>query len=205
MKIFRDKSQLSINSMAKCNWIISITSWSTSSDYLRNTVEVVTLAHWLLWGKNIDLVSQKRSCGFCFCWTHRNCCVRHFRTGFSPQLRWLPLGWTKWIYIGAKLQKHLEIWFVLGQVRRIGAASKTKPLYVPATYVTEVPIAPMPSPQRLVMSASLNSNLRILPRVALTPSPTETPCNEQHQGNVWEEDRSFEKTYGMAFSVALTV
>nr|CBN80833.1 Rho GTPase-activating protein 12 [Dicentrarchus labrax] len=50
------------------------------------------------------------------------------------------------------------------QVRRIGAASKTKPLYVPATYVTEVPIAPMPSPQRLVMSASLNSNLRILPR-----------------------------------------
>ncbi|XP_018534434.1 rho GTPase-activating protein 15 isoform X3 [Lates calcarifer] len=69
------------------------------------------------------------------------------------------------------------------QVRRIGAASKTKPLYVPATYVTEVPIAPMPSPQRLVMSASLNSNLRILPRVALTPSPTETPCNEQHQVN----------------------
>uniref|UniRef100_G3NT62 Rho GTPase activating protein 9 n=1 Tax=Gasterosteus aculeatus aculeatus TaxID=481459 RepID=G3NT62_GASAC len=48
------------------------------------------------------------------------------------------------------------------QVRRIGAASKTKPLYVPATYVTEVPIAPMPSPQRLVASASLNSNLTIL-------------------------------------------
>ncbi|XP_040889384.1 rho GTPase-activating protein 15 isoform X4 [Toxotes jaculatrix] len=67
------------------------------------------------------------------------------------------------------------------QVRRIGAASKTKPLYVPATYVTEVPIAPMPSPQRLVMSASLNSNLRILPRVSLTPSPTETTCNEQRQ------------------------
>uniref|UniRef100_A0A8C4E5G5 Rho GTPase activating protein 9 n=1 Tax=Dicentrarchus labrax TaxID=13489 RepID=A0A8C4E5G5_DICLA len=58
------------------------------------------------------------------------------------------------------------------QVRRIGAASKTKPLYVPATYVTEVPIAPMPSPQRLVMSASLNSNLRILPRVSLSPSPS---------------------------------
>ncbi|GLD64132.1 rho GTPase-activating protein 9 isoform X1 [Lates japonicus] len=69
------------------------------------------------------------------------------------------------------------------QVRRIGAASKTKPLYVPATYVTEVPIAPMPSPQRLVMSASLNSNFRILPRVSLTPSPTETTCNEQHQVN----------------------
>ncbi|XP_071351520.1 rho GTPase-activating protein 15 isoform X3 [Trachinotus anak] len=69
------------------------------------------------------------------------------------------------------------------QVRRIGAASKTKPLYVPATYVTEVPIAPMPSPQRLVMSASLNSNLRILPRVSLTPSPTEATYNEQHQVN----------------------
>ncbi|XP_022604020.1 rho GTPase-activating protein 9 isoform X2 [Seriola dumerili] len=69
------------------------------------------------------------------------------------------------------------------QVRRIGAASKTKPLYVPATYVTEVPIAPMPSPQRLVMSASLNSNLRILPRVSLSPSPKATSCNEQHQVN----------------------
>ncbi|XP_039971855.1 rho GTPase-activating protein 9 isoform X4 [Xiphias gladius] len=67
------------------------------------------------------------------------------------------------------------------QVRRIGAASKTKPLYVPATYVTEVPIAPIPSPQRLVMSASLNSNLRMLPRVSLTPSPTETTYNEQRQ------------------------
>ncbi|XP_035518197.1 rho GTPase-activating protein 15 isoform X2 [Morone saxatilis] len=69
------------------------------------------------------------------------------------------------------------------QVRRIGAASKTKPLYVPATYVTEVPIAPMPSPQRLVMSASLNSNLRILPRVSLSPSPSATTYNDQHQVN----------------------
>ncbi|XP_076596291.1 rho GTPase-activating protein 15 isoform X8 [Chaetodon auriga] len=69
------------------------------------------------------------------------------------------------------------------QVRRIGAASKTKPLYVPATYVTEVPIAPMASPQRLVMSASLNSNLRVLPRVSLSPSPTATPYSEQHQVN----------------------
>lgn len=69
------------------------------------------------------------------------------------------------------------------QVRRIGAASKTKPLYVPATYVTEVPIAPMPSPQRLVMSASLNSNLRMLPRVSLSPSPTACTYNEQHQAN----------------------
>ncbi|XP_028261791.1 rho GTPase-activating protein 15 isoform X2 [Parambassis ranga] len=67
------------------------------------------------------------------------------------------------------------------QVRRIGAASKTKPLYVPATYVTEVPIAPMPSPQRLVMSASLSSNFRILPRVSLSPTPTGTTYNEQHQ------------------------
>ncbi|XP_041634069.1 rho GTPase-activating protein 15 isoform X3 [Cheilinus undulatus] len=69
------------------------------------------------------------------------------------------------------------------QVRRIGAASKTKPLYVPATYVTEVPIAPMPSQQRLVMSTSLNSNLRILPRVSLSPSPTGTNYSEQHQVN----------------------
>lgn len=69
----------------------------------------------------------------------------------------------------------------LFQVQRIGAASKAKPLYVPATYVTEVPIAPIPSPKRLVMSASLNSNLRILPRVSLSPSPTST-CNQQHQG-----------------------
>ncbi|XP_054472418.1 rho GTPase-activating protein 15 isoform X1 [Anoplopoma fimbria] len=69
------------------------------------------------------------------------------------------------------------------QVRRIGAASKTKPLYVPATYVTEVPIAPMPSPQRLVVSASLNSNLRILPRVSLSPSPKVTSYNDQRQVN----------------------
>nr|XP_046239195.1 rho GTPase-activating protein 15 isoform X2 [Scatophagus argus] len=69
------------------------------------------------------------------------------------------------------------------QVRRIGAASKTKPLYVPATYVTEVPIGPVASPQRLVMSASLNSNLRFLPRVSLSPSPTATTYNELHQVN----------------------
>ncbi|XP_022061159.1 rho GTPase-activating protein 15 isoform X1 [Acanthochromis polyacanthus] len=69
------------------------------------------------------------------------------------------------------------------QVRRIGAASKTKPLYVPATYVTEVPIAPLPSPQRLVMSASLNSNFRTLPRVSLSPNPTGMTYNEQRQVN----------------------
>nr|XP_040058573.1 rho GTPase-activating protein 15 isoform X2 [Gasterosteus aculeatus aculeatus] len=69
------------------------------------------------------------------------------------------------------------------QVRRIGAASKTKPLYVPATYVTEVPIAPMPSPQRLVASASLNSNLTILPSVSLSPSPKETTYRDHRQGN----------------------
>ncbi|KAM9409441.1 rho GTPase-activating protein 15 isoform 2-T3 [Pholidichthys leucotaenia] len=68
------------------------------------------------------------------------------------------------------------------QVRRIGAASKTKPLYVPATYVTEVPIAPMPSPQqRLAVSASLNSNFRILPRVSLSPRLTGSSGNEQRQ------------------------
>ncbi|XP_073324736.1 rho GTPase-activating protein 15 isoform X3 [Pagrus major] len=69
------------------------------------------------------------------------------------------------------------------QVRRIGAASKTKPLYVPATYVTEVPIAPVASPQRLVMSASLNTNLRTLPRVSLSPSPSATSYHEQRQVN----------------------
>ncbi|XP_017264422.1 rho GTPase-activating protein 15 isoform X2 [Kryptolebias marmoratus] len=69
------------------------------------------------------------------------------------------------------------------QVRRIGAASKTKPLYVPATYVTEVPITPMPSPQRLVTSVSLNSNIRILPRVSLSPSFTGTAINEHDQVN----------------------
>lgn len=83
-----------------------------------------------------------------------------------------------------KIAKAFGNVFVLWQVRRIGAASKTKPLYVPATYVTEVPIAPMPSPQRLVMSASLSSNFRILPRVSLSPTPTGTTYNEQHQGKV---------------------
>ncbi|XP_011473174.1 rho GTPase-activating protein 9 isoform X1 [Oryzias latipes] len=69
------------------------------------------------------------------------------------------------------------------QVRRIGAASKAKPLYVPATYVTEVPIAPIPSPQRLVMSTSLHPNFRVLPRVSLSPSPTKSACNEQLRVN----------------------
>ncbi|XP_026022565.1 rho GTPase-activating protein 15 isoform X1 [Astatotilapia calliptera] len=69
------------------------------------------------------------------------------------------------------------------QVRRIGAASKAKPLYVPATYVTEVPIAPMPSPQRLTATASLNTNFRILPRVSLSPSATGATNNEQRQVN----------------------
>ncbi|XP_035760344.1 rho GTPase-activating protein 9 [Neolamprologus brichardi] len=69
------------------------------------------------------------------------------------------------------------------QVRRIGAASKAKPLYVPATYVTEVPIVPMPSPQRLTATASLNTNFRILPRVSLSPSATGATSNEQRQVN----------------------
>uniref|UniRef100_A0A8C5B9R5 Rho GTPase activating protein 9 n=1 Tax=Gadus morhua TaxID=8049 RepID=A0A8C5B9R5_GADMO len=59
------------------------------------------------------------------------------------------------------------------QVRRIGAASKAKPLYVPATYVTEVPIAPMPSPQRIFMTTSLSTELSSHPRVSLTKSPTQ--------------------------------
>lgn len=65
------------------------------------------------------------------------------------------------------------------QVRRIGAASKTKPLYVPATYVSVVPIQPMPSAQRHAMSPSVNSNLRTPPRVALTPSPTHSVYSER--------------------------
>ncbi|XP_030275536.1 rho GTPase-activating protein 15 isoform X6 [Sparus aurata] len=69
------------------------------------------------------------------------------------------------------------------QVRRIGAASKTKPLYVPATYVTEVPIAPVASPQRLVMSTSLSTNLRTLPRVSLSPSPSASSYHEPRQVN----------------------
>lgn len=78
------------------------------------------------------------------------------------------------------LKKTNDDWW---QVRRIGAASKTKPLYVPATYVTEVPIAPIPSPQRLVMSTSLNSNLRTLPRVSLSPSPSTSAALEQRKAN----------------------
>lgn len=41
----------------------------------------------------------------------------------------------------------------------------------------------MSSPQRLVMSTSLNSNLRILPRVSLSPSMT-SAYHEQRQGKV---------------------
>ncbi|XP_032405843.1 LOW QUALITY PROTEIN: rho GTPase-activating protein 9 [Xiphophorus hellerii] len=86
------------------------------------------------------------------------------------------------------------------QVRRIGAASKTKPLYVPATYVTEVPITPMPSPQRLVTSVSLHSNMPMLPRVSLSPSFTGTGRNEQSQVNK-PMYRSMENlnTYSSAF------
>uniref|UniRef100_H3CNM8 Rho GTPase activating protein 9 n=1 Tax=Tetraodon nigroviridis TaxID=99883 RepID=H3CNM8_TETNG len=72
---------------------------------------------------------------------------------------------------------------------QVRLASKAKPLYVPATYVTEVPIAPIPSPKRLAMSASLNSNLRILPRVSHSPSPTAT-CNQQHQGFTFTSNSS---------------
>ncbi|CAL9704357.1 unnamed protein product [Knipowitschia caucasica] len=69
------------------------------------------------------------------------------------------------------------------QVRRIGAATKTKPLYVPATYVMEVPIQPLPSSQRQLPSASLNPNFRTLPRVAFTPSPTHSVYTERQVAN----------------------
>ncbi|XP_059925164.1 rho GTPase-activating protein 15 isoform X3 [Gadus macrocephalus] len=69
------------------------------------------------------------------------------------------------------------------QVRRIGAASKAKPLYVPATYVTEVPIAPMPSPQRLFMTTSLSTELSSHPRVSLTQSPTQAQYSDKYQVN----------------------
>ena len=68
------------------------------------------------------------------------------------------------------------------QVRRIGAASKAKPLYVPATYVTEVPIAPMPSPQRIFMTTSLSTELSSHPRVSLTKSPTQAQYSDKYQG-----------------------
>ena len=130
---------------------------------LINTLEEVTLPHEVVCWQNIDFVFPKRSCGFdhYLCCTRRTCSARLFRTDCDNLC-------------------------VLWQVRRIGAASKAKPLYVPATYVTEVPIAPMASPQHLVVSSSLNSNLRILPRVSLSPSPSETTYPGQHQGNVWE-------------------
>ncbi|XP_056461943.1 rho GTPase-activating protein 9 isoform X2 [Gadus chalcogrammus] len=69
------------------------------------------------------------------------------------------------------------------QVRRIGAASKAKPLYVPATYVTEVPIAPMPSPQRLFTTTSLSTELSSHPRVSLTQSPTQAQYSDKYQVN----------------------
>lgn len=81
------------------------------------------------------------------------------------------------------------------QVRRIGAASKTKPLYVPATYVMEVPIQPLPSAQRLAVSSPLNSNARTLPRVALTPSPTHSVYNERREVAHKPMYRSMENLY----------
>ncbi|KAM9524668.1 rho GTPase-activating protein 15-like isoform 1-T2 [Salvelinus alpinus] len=56
------------------------------------------------------------------------------------------------------------------QVRRIGAASKAKPLYVPATYVVEVPITPLSSVRQHVNNNMSNhSNMRLLTRSSLSP------------------------------------
>ncbi|KAK6321818.1 hypothetical protein J4Q44_G00087940 [Coregonus suidteri] len=56
------------------------------------------------------------------------------------------------------------------QVRRIGAASKAKPMYVPATYVVEVPITPLSSVRQHVNNNMSNhANTRLLTRSSLSP------------------------------------
>ncbi|XP_052329161.1 rho GTPase-activating protein 9 isoform X5 [Oncorhynchus keta] len=68
------------------------------------------------------------------------------------------------------------------QVRRIGAASKAKPLYVPATYVVEVPITPLSSVRQHVNNNMSNhGNMRLLTRSSLSPC-----SNYQYSGTgVW--------------------
>uniref|UniRef100_A0A8C8H8C9 Rho GTPase activating protein 9 n=1 Tax=Oncorhynchus tshawytscha TaxID=74940 RepID=A0A8C8H8C9_ONCTS len=70
------------------------------------------------------------------------------------------------------------------QVRRIGAASKAKPLYVPATYVVEVPITPLSSVRQHVNNNMSNhGNMRLLTRSSLSPC-----SNYQYSGTgVWGE------------------
>ncbi|KAL0978897.1 hypothetical protein UPYG_G00177330 [Umbra pygmaea] len=56
------------------------------------------------------------------------------------------------------------------QVRRIGAASKAKPLYVPATYVVEVPIAPLSSVgQQYANNMCKPTNMRLQPSSSFSP------------------------------------
>uniref|UniRef100_A0A3P8XZ16 Rho GTPase activating protein 9 n=1 Tax=Esox lucius TaxID=8010 RepID=A0A3P8XZ16_ESOLU len=57
------------------------------------------------------------------------------------------------------------------QVRRIGAASKAKSLYVPATYVVEVPIAPLSS----VRQHHVNNNMSKPANMRLQPSSSFSP------------------------------
>uniref|UniRef100_A0A674BDW4 Rho GTPase activating protein 9 n=1 Tax=Salmo trutta TaxID=8032 RepID=A0A674BDW4_SALTR len=70
------------------------------------------------------------------------------------------------------------------QVRRIGAATKAKPLYVPATYVVEVPITPLSSVRQHVNNNMSNhGNMRLLTRSSLSPC-----SNNQYSGTgVWGE------------------
>ncbi|KAL4655776.1 rho GTPase-activating protein 9 isoform X2 [Arapaima gigas] len=65
------------------------------------------------------------------------------------------------------------------QVRRFGGTAKTKPFYVPATYVVEVAATPTSSPQSAISLSSSSSstpvgNMRLQSRASLTPfSPTQ--------------------------------
>ncbi|XP_036387572.1 rho GTPase-activating protein 15 isoform X1 [Megalops cyprinoides] len=61
------------------------------------------------------------------------------------------------------------------QVRRLGVAGKTKPLYVPATYVVEVSSTPVPPPKPAITASLSASNVRLLPRASLSPC-SKMPC-----------------------------
>ncbi|XP_030634036.1 rho GTPase-activating protein 15 [Chanos chanos] len=63
------------------------------------------------------------------------------------------------------------------QVRRIGVGMKGKPLYVPATYVVEVPVTTLHSPQPFNQSdSSPNCTVKLTPRASLTPC-LQTECS----------------------------
>ncbi|KAJ8358935.1 hypothetical protein SKAU_G00154600 [Synaphobranchus kaupii] len=55
------------------------------------------------------------------------------------------------------------------QVRRLGAAGKPRPLFVPATYVLEVSGASVPGPQLCVPSSSSAESVRLVSRGSLNP------------------------------------